>query len=94
MARNIKTRSYGQSNFIKINDKRVDLFSARIVYRCEACHAPLKLHNAGLICTENPQHRGFIHRNEVARIQAQQATNINQLSDFYEIVNGKVVIKQ
>lgn len=91
--RNIKTRLSGNNNFIKINDKRVDLFSAKIIYRCEQCHALLKYHNAGLICTENPKHRGFIHRNEVARIQAQQAANVNQLNDFYKIVNGKVIIK-
>jgi hypothetical protein len=88
-----KTKRYGTENFIKINGKRVDLFSAKFVYRCEECHASLNYRGAGLICSRNPTHRGFIHRNEAARIEALQATNVNQLSDFYQIVDGKVVIK-
>jgi hypothetical protein len=88
-----KTKRYGVENFININGKRVDVYSAKIVYRCEECHAPLNYKGAGLVCSHNPTHRGFIHRTEAARIDAAQAININQLSDFYQIVDGKVVIR-
>lgn len=88
-----KNKRYGTEHFIKIGDKRVDIYSAKIVYRCEECHASLNYHNAGLICSQNKDHRGFIHRNEAATIQKQQTENINQLNEFYTIENGKVVSK-
>lgn len=89
--RNIRTRP--TENYVKIGDKRVDLFSAKIVYKCEQCHAQLSYKGAGLVCSANPSHKGFIHRNEVRAIREKQAQNVNQLSDFYQIVNGKVVLK-
>lgn len=85
-----KNKKFGSENFIKIGDKRVDLFSAKIVYHCEECHAMLNYKGAGLVCSVNKDHRGFIHRSEAAKIQEQQAQNINQLNDFYIIENGKV----
>lgn len=91
--RNIKTKTYGSANFININGKRVDVYSAKIVYRCEVCHAPLNYRGAGLACSQNQAHRGFIHRNEVTAIEAAQAQNINQLNEFYVIVDGKVKVK-
>lgn len=94
MKKDIRTRTYGNSNFININGRRVDLYSARIVYRCEECHAPLNIKGAGLKCSENSRHRGFIHRNEVTRIQETQAANVNQLGEIYQIVDGKVTVKQ
>lgn len=53
----------------------------------------LNYKGAGLVCSENKDHRGFIHRNEAAKIQEQQTQNINQLNDFYTIENGKVQVK-
>lgn len=91
--RNIKTRSYGTNNFININGQRIDVFSAKIVYRCEQCHAPLNYKGAGLVCSKNPAHRGFIHRNEAAAIETAQTKNINELNQFYVIVDGKVTVK-
>lgn len=88
-----KNKKFGTENFIKIGGKRVDLFSAKIVYRCEECHASLNYKGAGVVCSQNKDHRGFIHRNEAAKIQAQQTQNINQLNDFYTIENGKVQVK-
>ena len=91
MARNIRTKTGG--NFININGRHIDIYLAKIVYRCEACHAPLVYHNAGLACSANKQHRGFIHRDEVGKIQQAQTQNIAGLNEFYEIKNGKVVLK-
>lgn len=88
-----KNKKFGTENFLKIGGKRVDLFSAKIVYRCEECHATLNYKGAGVVCSANKDHRGFIHRNEVAKIQAQQTQNINQLNEFYIIENGQVKIK-
>ena len=88
-----KNRRFGTENFITINGKRVDIYSAKIVYRCEECHASLAYRGSGLTCSEKRNHRGFIHRAEVAKIIEQQQHNIDDLEKFYEIKNGKVVIK-
>ena len=88
-----KTKRFGTENFIKIGDKRVDIYSAKIVYLCEECHAILKYKGAGLECSHSSNHRGFIHRREAAQIQNQQEQNIKELEAFYEIKDGKVIIK-
>lgn len=78
---------------IKIKGRVVNIHLARIVYRCEVCHAELKRHNKGLRCQANPAHRGFVHQSRVREIEQAQAANIEQLETVYQIVDGKVVLK-
>jgi len=78
---------------IKIGDKRVNIYFAKIVYLCEECHASLDYRGAGLACSKSRVHRGFIHRDEAAKIETQQKQNISELENIYKIENGKVIIK-
>lgn len=78
---------------MRINGETVSVIVARAVYRCEECLAALKRRDAGLVCTANPAHRGFIEQKEAAAIEQAQKQNINQLSEFYQIIDGKVVIR-
>ena len=78
---------------LKIGGKLVNILLARIVYKCEECHGDLKRVDMGLKCIANPNHRGFIHRDEAEAIQARQAKNVEQLEQVYEIVDGKVTVK-
>lgn len=76
---------------IKIKGQHLNVNVVRIIYVCEVCHAKLHRNGHGLRCTANPDHRGFIHRNEAARIQKQQNQNIEELEQFYKIENGRVI---
>jgi hypothetical protein len=78
---------------VKINGRMVDLYGARIVYRCAVCLGDLRIVNSGLKCKADETHRGFVHRDEVARLQEQQAKNLETLNQFYDIVDGKVIIR-
>lgn len=78
---------------MRINGETVSVIVARAVYRCEECLAELKRRDAGLVCTVNPAHRGFIKQKEAAAIEQAQQQNINSLVEFYKIENGKVVIR-
>jgi hypothetical protein len=78
---------------MRINGETVSVIVAKTAYRCEECLAALAYKDAGLVCTVNPAHRGFIKQKEAAAIEQAQQQNINQLSEFYKIENGKVVIK-
>ena len=78
---------------IKIKGKLVNIHLARITYKCQVCHGSLERHNMGLRCIANRNHRGFVHQKQVEQVSKAQQENIKQLSSFYEIVNGKVIIK-
>jgi len=78
---------------IKIQGEWIDLYTARIVYKCAQCFGDLELHNAGLRCKDNHEHGQFVHRDEIAKLRKQQAQNVEALEEFYQIVDGKVVIK-
>jgi hypothetical protein len=78
---------------IKIGGRLISIYLAKMVYRCEECHSKLVIVGAGLKCEANQAHRGFLHRDEVAEIEEQQAQNVDALNEFYTIENGKVVIK-
>ena len=86
-------RANSGPGLLTINGLRVARTIARYVYRCEECHAELAYNNAGVICSASRSHRGFIHRDEAAKIQQNQQQNTNKLEQFYTIENGKVVIK-
>lgn len=87
-------RQHAQTaNRIKIGGAWYMTAFARIVFRCEECLGELRNRNAGLCCKANPEHRGFIHRDRAAEIEASQAANQTELNQFYEIQDGKVVIK-
>lgn len=79
---------------VVIGGKIYDTNYARIVFRCEVCHGELKRRNHGLVCATDEAHRGFIHQRNVAAIQARQVQNTETLNEFYQVVNGKVVVKK
>lgn len=85
-----KTRG---TNTIRIGDKTISIYVARLTYRCQECLSELKLHNNGLACTANSTHHGFVHRTEAKQIQERQAQNVAGLEQFYVIKDGKVEIK-
>lgn len=79
---------------VMIQGQHINITLARITYRCGHCLSELRIADGvSLKCTTNPEHRGFVHRKEAARIREQQETNIKQLHQFYQIVDGKVTIK-
>jgi len=86
-------RGSSGGHIIRIEDQRVNIHLARLVYRCGHCYGPLVRVEFGLKCQADPEHRGFIHRNLVAQIQAAQQDNIEELESIYQIKDGKVVIK-
>lgn len=76
-----KNKKFGTENFLKIGGKRVDLFSAKIVYRCAVCLAKLDYRNSGLICSKDKSHRGFIHRNQGGHQTDQISTKLSEIED-------------
>jgi DNA-directed RNA polymerase subunit RPC12/RpoP len=78
---------------IKINGKILNIHFARIAYRCEECLGELELHNAGIRCKAQCGGRGFITKAEAEAIKQNQTQNIETLKEFYQIIDGKVVIK-
>lgn len=57
---------------MKINGQLVDIFLARIVYKCIHCLGDLEVHNAGVRCSENSNHYGFIHRDDAIKFTEQE----------------------
>ncbi|GIK42417.1 MAG: hypothetical protein BroJett011_62500 [Chloroflexota bacterium] len=78
---------------MRIGGKVVSRITARYDYRCAECLGALEYWNAGVRCATSSAHRGFVHKSEAARLRAAQQKNIKQLSEVYEIVDGKVRIK-
>jgi len=85
---------YHHSHAIRINGKLVNIDFARIVYRCAECLGQLRKRDCGLICDSDDSHRGFIHRDEVAAIAAEQAKQLTDVETAYEIVDGQIVAKE
>lgn len=81
------------SHSIKINGQDVNIDFARIVYRCAECLGRLRRKDAGLVCCNNEQHRGFIHRNEAATVAAERVAQMENVEAVYEIVDGQIVVK-
>lgn len=69
----------------------VDISLVVLVYRCEECHSKLRRKDAGVVCCENPDHKHFIHRNEVAQIEAKEADDLKQAQEDYATQNGELV---
>ena len=78
---------------MKINGVMVSLVLAPHSHVCGECYGKIERHNAGLRCTATPTHRGFVTRAIGREIQEAQNQNVNELSEVYKIVGGKVVIK-
>ena len=78
---------------IKIKGQWVSLYVAPYAYVCEVCHSKTKRQDHGLKCTTNPDHRGFTHHLEAAKVNKAQQVNINELENVYAIVDGKVTVK-
>lgn len=84
--------SYPTGPVVRIGGQTVSLTVARYDYRCQECLGELRYKDSRVICATNSAHTGFIHKKEAARLQEQQAANIQELSNFYQIKKGKVVI--
>lgn len=57
---------------MKINGKLVDIYLAKITYKCIHCLGDLELYNAGVRCKENSNHYGFIHRDEASKFSQEE----------------------
>lgn len=77
---------------IRINGQTVSLTVARYDYRCQDCLGELRYKDGRVICSANQSHTGFIHKKEAVKLQERQTSNIQELSNFYQIKEGKVVI--
>ena len=79
---------------IRIGSKQINTTLAQMTYRCAECLGPLKKRGFGLVCRENSDHRRFVHQNQAAEIEANQKQAVTELSQFYEIKNGVVTVKE
>jgi len=86
-----KQRFYPSYRILVKGGKWVEVSLVVILYRCEECHAKLKRHNAGVVCSENPGHKHVIHRDEVARIEAQQEADLEQAKESYAINDDRII---
>lgn len=87
-------RNMRDTPVVKIGGKRIDIYTARIVYKCAECFGDLERHNFGLRCKDSHEHRRFLHRDEVAEIQQQQREQMAEVQLAYKIVNGEIVYKE
>ena len=69
----------------------MDISLVVLVYRCDECHAKLKRWNAGVVCTENPQHKHVIHQKEVAEREARQLADLEQAQEDYAIEDDQII---
>jgi DNA-directed RNA polymerase subunit RPC12/RpoP len=79
---------------IKIGGENVNIYYAKIVYKCAECLGDLERHNMGLRCKADCNHRRFIHRDEVEKIKQQQREQMAEVEASYEIVDGQIVYKE
>jgi len=80
-------------NAVHINGESVNIYFARLAYRCAVCFGELEIAGAGVRCAANNEHRRFVRKDDVEKIKQQQDKNVNDLAEFYQIVDGKVIIK-
>lgn len=78
--RNRWGRTTGGHN-ITIQGKPINIHFARLTHLCIHCLAPLKLKNAGLACTENPNHYGFISQKEADSLTDEE--RFMKISDMF-----------
>jgi hypothetical protein len=80
---------------IKIKGNLLPITFAKFVYRCEECLGPLKRRDFGLVCAGQPdEHRGFIHRDQAAEIEAGQAELLARARQDFIICNGKIAPRE
>ncbi len=75
---------------MRVNGQVVSRTVVKLDYRCAECLARLKYWNAGVACTEDVSHRGFVHKTEAARIAAERAKKVAVVEAAYEIVDGQL----
>lgn len=85
--------SHPTGTTMRIGGQVVSKVAARYDYRCAECLSSLKYWNNGVACTEDVNHRGYIHKTEAARIAAEQAAQMAQVEADYEIRDGQIVPK-
>lgn len=61
--------------------RSVDIRLVKIVYLCFHCLSRLKYHNSGVQCEQNPNHYGFIHRDEAGKFTDEE--RFMKLSDMF-----------
>jgi hypothetical protein len=83
-----KFRRYDASVTMRIGGVVVNKIAARYAYRCADCLGELDYWGAGLACKANKEHHFFVHKSEVAGIQAQRTARIDEALSNYEIIDG------
>lgn len=73
---------------MRIGGEVVSRINARYDYRCAECLGELEYWNAGLKCKADHGHRYFVHKRDVAAIQALRDAEMSDISANYEIVDG------
>lgn len=74
------TRGTGEAT-MNINGRTYSKYLAKIIFKCAVCFSDLQYRNAGLACSVDPAHRGFVHRNN-GPTEADQIKN--KLSEIEE----------
>lgn len=92
MRRN-KHRSFRLPTVV-IDGEQVQVIVAALRYRCAQCCGELIDKGHRLQCKTDPGHRGYIHRDDVRRLRQRQSIEQENLSNIYEIKNGKVTLCQ
>jgi hypothetical protein len=72
----------------------VNKIIARYDYRCAECLGALEYWNAGLRCRADHAHRNFVHKRDVAEIQAMRKQQLADVEAAYEIVDGQLRPKE
>lgn len=88
MSHNRSYLSHPTGTTMRIGGQVVSKINAKYDYRCAECLGPLEYWDAGLKCKTDHGHRLFVHKREVASIQALRDTETADISESYEVVNG------
>lgn len=83
--------SYPTGTTMRVGGEVLSKTVVRFDYRCVECLSPLRYRNAGVVCTQDVTHHGFIHKTEADRIAAEQAAALAQVEQDYQIIDGLIV---
>lgn len=79
---------------MRIGGETYSTISARYAFRCAECLGELEYWNAGLKCKVDHSHRNFVHKRDVAEIQALREQQVAAVEAAYEIVDGQLRPKE
>lgn len=81
-------RTFNPNVTMRIGGKVVNKIDAKYIYRCAECLGELEYWNSGLACKADKSHRYFIHKRDVAAVQAAREAEVAEIGATYEIVDG------